>query len=149
MNRYRLILLMWHLARSGHCKWSLFMTNNRGQFPSRTIFARCMLGIKSLQFSFHQGREVKLQHFFSLVLYSARCMLGVKSIQFSLHQGRKVKLQHFFSFLLYSARCMLGVESVQFSLHQGNKVKLEHFLFLTVFGTLYIRVRERTVLFTG
>ena len=38
MNRYRLILLIWHLARSGHCKWSLFMTNNRGQYPSRTIF---------------------------------------------------------------------------------------------------------------
>ena len=29
LNGYRLMLLIWHLARRGHCKWSLFMTNNR------------------------------------------------------------------------------------------------------------------------
>ena len=64
-------------------------------------------------------------------------MLGVESVQFS------------FSLVLYSARCMLGVESVQFSSHQGRKVKLQHFLPRTLFGTLYIRVRERAVFFTG
>ena len=49
-----------------------------------------------------------------------------------------------FSLVLYSARCMLGVESVQFSL-QGRKVKLQHFLSRTLFGTLYVRGKERTV----
>ena len=38
LNGYNLIFLIWHLARSGHCKWSPFMTNNRGQYPSRTLF---------------------------------------------------------------------------------------------------------------
>ena len=43
---------------------------------------------------------------------------------------------------------MSGVKSVQFSLHQGRKVKLQHFLSRTLFGTLYVRGRERTVFFT-
>ena len=43
---------------------------------------------------------------------------------------------------------MLGLESVQFSLH-GIKVKLQHFLFRTLFGTLYVSCRERTVFLTS
>ena len=81
VNRYRLILLIWHQARSGHCLWPTTGAN------------------------------------IPLVLYSARCMLGVTSVQFSLHQGRKVNLQHFLS--------------------------------RTLFGTLYVRGRERTVFFTS
>ena len=27
------------MAKSGHSKWSLFMTNNRGQYPSPTLFS--------------------------------------------------------------------------------------------------------------
>ena len=75
-------------------------------------------------------------------------MLGVESVQFSLHQGRKRLSYGIFSLVLYSARCILGLESVQFFL-QGRKVKLQHFLPRTLFGTLYVRGRERAVFFTG
>ena len=139
---------------------------------------RIMLGVNTVQFFLHQGRKVKLQHFpsrtlfgthyvsgkqrtvvltsgeenstysiFSLLLYSARIMLGVNSAQFSLHQGRKVKLQHF-SLVFYSARIMLGVNTAQFSLHQGRKVKLQHFLSRILFGTHYVRGKQRTVFLT-
>ena len=74
-------------------------------------------------------------------------MLGLESVQFSLH-GIKVKLQHFL-FRTHTARGMLGAESVQFSLHQGWEVKLQHFLSRTLFGTLYVRGRERTVFLTS
>ena len=75
-------------------------------------------------------------------------MLGVESVQFSLHQGRKQLSYGIFSLVLYSARCILGLESVQFFL-QGREVKLQHFLSCTLFGTLYVRGRERTVFFTS
>ena len=44
---------------------------------------------------------------------------------------------------------MSGVKSVQFSLHQGKEVKLQHFLSRTLFGTLYVRGKERTLFFTS
>ena len=53
MNGYRLILLIWHLERSGHRKWSLFMTNNRGQSPSRTLFGTPY--VRGKQFSLHRS----------------------------------------------------------------------------------------------
>ena len=37
LNGYRLILLLWQLARSGHCMWSLFMTNNRVLRDGNTV----------------------------------------------------------------------------------------------------------------
>ena len=80
-----------------------------------------MLRVKSVQFTLHQGRKVKLQHFLSRTLFGMD-HVRVKSVQFSLQQGKKDKLQHYFSFVvLYSARIMLGVKSGQFSLHQGRK----------------------------
>ena len=45
------------------------------------------------------------------------------------------------------ARIIFGVKNVQFSLQQGRKVKLQHFLPRTLFGTLYVRGRERAVFF--
>ena len=42
---------------------------------------------------------------------------------------------------------MLGLESVQFSIHKRREVKLPHFLSRTLFGTLYVRGRKRTVFF--
>ena len=44
---------------------------------------------------------------------------------------------------------MLGLESEQFSIHKRREVKLQHFLSRTLFGTLYVRGRERTVFFTS
>ena len=44
---------------------------------------------------------------------------------------------------------MLGLESVQFSIHKRREVKLQHFLSRTLFGTLYVRGKERTVFFTS
>ena len=70
-----------------------------------------MSGVKSVQFSSHQRREVKLQHF--LVLYSARCMLGLESVQFSL-QGIEVKLQHFLSRTLFGTHHVRGKERTVF-----------------------------------
>ena len=101
LNGYNLIFLIWHLARSGHCKWSPFMTNNRGQYPSRTLFGTHHVRGKERSVFLTSGEEKLSYSIFSLVLYSARIMLGVKSEQFSLHQGRKVKLQHFLSRTLF------------------------------------------------
>ena len=89
LNGYRLILLIWHLARSGHCKWSLFMTNDRGQYPSRTLFGTHHVRGKERTVFLTSGEKKLSYSIFSLVLYSARIMLGVNSVQFSLHQGRK------------------------------------------------------------
>ena len=82
------------------------------------------------------------------VLYSARCMLGVNSAQFAAYMKVGKLSYSIFSLLLYSARCMLGVNSVQFALHQGRKVELQHFLSCPLFGTLYVRGRERKVFLT-
>ena len=75
-------------------------------------------------------------------------MLGVESVQFSLHQGRKRLSYGIFSLVLPSARCILGLESVQFFL-QGREVKLQHFVCRTLFGTHYVRGKQRTVFFTS
>ena len=50
--------------------------------------------------------------------------------------------------MMRTETCMLGLESVQFSLHKRREVKLQHFLSRTLFGTLYVRGRERTVFYT-
>ena len=76
-------------------------------------------------------------------------MLGLESVQFSLHKRIGKLSYNIFSLVLYSARSMLGVESVQFSLHKRREVKLQHFLSRTLFGTLYVRGRKRTVFFTS
>ena len=92
LNGYRLMLLIWHLARRGHCKWSLFMTNNRGQYgvrgKERTVFLT-------------SGEEKLSYSIFSLVLYSACIMLEVKSVQFTLNQGKRVKVTTLFFFLVF------------------------------------------------
>ena len=48
--------------------------------------ARIMLEVKSVQFTLHQGKRVKLQHYFSfsyfVSFYSARIMLGVRVYSF-------------------------------------------------------------------
>ena len=44
---------------------------------------------------------------------------------------------------------MLEVESVQVSLHQDREFNLQYFLSRTLFGTLYVRGKERTVFFTS
>ena len=117
LNGYRLMLLIWHLARRGHCKWSLFMTNNRGQYgvrgKERTVFLT-------------SGEEKLSYSIFSLVLYSACIMLEVKSVQFTLNQVRELKLQHYFSFSyfvsFYSARIMLGVRVYSFPFIRVGKL---------------------------
>ena len=87
-------------------KWSLFLTNNIGQYASRTLFGTLYVRGKqrtvfltprerTLSFLYIRVAKVNLQHFPSLVLCSASSMLRVKSVQLFLHQGRKVKLQHF------------------------------------------------------
>ena len=72
-----------------------------------------MSGVKSVQFSLHQGREVKLQHFLSRTLFGT-LMSGVKSVQFSLHQGWEVKLQHFLSRTLFGTLYAWGRERTVF-----------------------------------
>ena len=61
---------------------------------------------------------------------------------------REGKLSYsIFSLALCSARFMLGVKSAQVSLRQGTEVNVQHFLSRTLFGTLYVRCRERTLSF--
>ena len=107
-----------------------------------------MLGVESVQFSSHQGRKVKLRHFLSRTLFGTLYVRGKQRTVFLTSGLGIIKLYSIFSLVLYSARCMLGLESVQFSLHQGREVTLQHFLSRTLFGTLYVRARERTVFFT-
>ena len=126
LNGYRLMLLIWHLARRGHCKWSLFMTNNRGQYLSRTLFGTYHVRGKECTVFLTSGEEKLSYSIFSLVLYSAHIMLEVKSVQFTSHQGKKVKLQHYFSFSFsisfYSARIMLGVRVHSFPFIRVGKL---------------------------
>ena len=103
-----------------------------------------MLGLESVQFSLH-GIKVKLQHFLFRTLYGT---LYVRAYSFPYIRVGKLRYS-IFSLVLYSARCMLGLESVQFSVHKGREVKLQHFLSRTLFGTLYVRGRKRTVFFTS
>ena len=107
-----------------------------------------MLGLESVQFSIHKRREVKLQHFLSRTLFGTLYVRGRERTVFLYIRVGKLSYS-IFPLVLYSAPCMLGIESVQFSLHQVKKVKLQHFLFRTQFGTLYVRVRERTVFLTS
>ena len=100
LNGYRLMLLIWHLARRGHCKWSLFMTNNRGQYLSRTLFGIYRVRGKERTVFLTSGEEKLSYSIFSLVFYSACIMLEVKSIQFTLNQGKRVKVTALFFFLV-------------------------------------------------
>ena len=123
---YRLMLSIWHLARRGHCKWSLFMTNNSGQYLSHTLFGMYHVRGKERTVFLTSGEEKLSYSIFSLVLYLARIMLEVKSVQFTLHQGKRVKLQHYFSFSyfvsFYSARIMLGVRVYSFPFIRVGKL---------------------------
>ena len=94
------MLLIWHLARRGHCKWSLFMTNNRGQYLSRTLFGMYRVRGKERTVFLTSGEEKLSYNIFSLVLYSACIMLEVKSVQFTLNQGKRVKVTALFFFLV-------------------------------------------------
>ena len=114
LNGYRLILLISYLARSGHCKWSLFTTNSRGQYPSRTLFGTHHVSGKQRTVFLTSGEKKLSYSIFFLVLYSARIMLGVKSGQFSLHRSRKVKLQHFLSRTLFGTHHVRGKERTVF-----------------------------------
>ena len=105
LNGYRLMLLIWHLARRGHCKWSLFMSNNdnnRGQYLSHTLFRMYHVRGKERTVFLTSGEEKLSYSIFPLILYSSCIMLGVNSIQFSLHQVRKLSYS-IFSLVLYSA----------------------------------------------
>ena len=66
-----------------------------------------------------------------------------------LTSGKEKSSYSILSLVLYSARIMLGVNSVQFSLHQGRKVKSPHFLSPALFGTHYVRGKQRTVFLTS
>ena len=103
-----------------------------------------MLRVKSVQFSLHQGREVKLQHFLSRTLFGTPLVRGKERTVF-LASGEEKLTYSIFSLVLYSAPIMLRVKSVQFSLHQGREVKFQHFLSRTLFGTPLVRGKERTV----
>ena len=139
LNRYRLMLLIWHLARRGHCKWSLFMTNNRGQYLPRTLFGRYHVGGKE-RTVFPSSGEGKLSYsIFSLILYLARIMLGENSTQFSLHQVRKLSYS-IFSLMRYSARIRVRGKERTVFLTSGEETKLQHFLSCTLFGTDHVVV---------
>ena len=79
-----------------------------------------MLRVKSVQFSLHQGREVKLQHILPRTLFGAPLVRGKERTVF-LASGEEKLTYSIFSLVLYSAPIMLRVKSVQFSLHQGRK----------------------------
>ena len=101
LNGYRPMLLIWHQARRGHCKWSLFMTNNSGQYLSRTLFGTYHVRGKERTVFLTSGEEKLSYSIFSLVLYSACIMLEVKSVQFTLNQGKRVKVTALFFFLVF------------------------------------------------
>ena len=84
-------------------------------------WARIMLGVKSVQFSLHQGRKSLVTAFsLSYSIRHASCFRRKERTVF-LTSGEEKFSYSIFSLELYSARIMLGVKSVQFSLHQGWK----------------------------
>ena len=57
-----------HFYRVGKLSYSIF---------SPVLYsARCMLGVESVQFCLHQGREAKLQHFLSRTLLGTHHVRG-------------------------------------------------------------------------
>ena len=73
--RSRVLARLASLAQIGELARRLRFPYIRGGKSSYNIFslvlysARIMLGVKSVQFSLHQGRKVKLQHFLSRTLF--------------------------------------------------------------------------------
>ena len=147
-----LCLLHYALSAPRGKQRTVFLTS-REEKSSYSIFflvlysARIMLGVNSVQFSLHQGRKVELKHFRSPALFGKHYVRG-KQLTVFLTSGEEKSSYSIFSLLLYSARIMLGVKSVQFSLHQGRKVELQYFLSPALFGTHYVRGKQRTVFLT-
>ena len=143
LNRYRLMLLIWHLARRGHCKWSLFMTNNRGQYLPRTLFGRYHVGGKE-RTVFPSSGEGKLSYsIFSLILYLARIMLGENSTQFSLHQVRKLSYS-IFSLMLYSAPIRVrGKERTVFLTSGEENLSYSIFSLVLYWTSIILRVKRK------
>ena len=78
-----------------------------------------MLGVKSVQFSLHQGRKSSQVTAFFL-LYSIWHALGETAYSFPYIRGGKVKLQHFLSRTLFGTHHVRGKQR-RVSLHQGRK----------------------------
>ena len=146
LNGYRLILLIWHLARSGHNKWSLFMTNNRGQYPSRTLFGTLHARGKERTVFFTSGEEKSSYSIFSLVLCSARIMLRVKSVQFSLHQVRNSYSIFSGSRTLFGTLRVAGKEHTVF--FTSGEEKLSYSVFSLVLYSARIMLGVKNVQFS-
>ena len=72
-----------------------------------------MLGIESVQFSLHQVKKVKLQHFLSRTLFDTHHVRDKQRTVF-FTSGLEYLSYSIFSLVLYLARIMLRVKSVQF-----------------------------------
>ena len=107
-----------------------------------------MLGVNSVQFSLRQGRKVKVQHFLSRTPFGTHYVRG-KQRTVILTSGEGKSSYSVFFRVLYLARIMLGVNSALFSLHQGRNVKLQHFLSPALFGSHYVRGKQRRVFLTS
>ena len=80
-----------------------------------------MLGIESVQFSLHQVKKVKLQHFLSRTLFDTHHVRDKQRVVF-LTLGLEYLSYSILSLVLYLARIMLRVKSVQFFLTSLRRI---------------------------
>ena len=66
------------MAKSGHCKWSLFILSptTEANVPLLPYSARILLGVNSIQFSSHRVGRVNSQHFLSRTLFGTHHVRG-------------------------------------------------------------------------
>ena len=72
-----------------------------------------MLGVESVQFSLHQVRKVKLQHFLSRTVFDTHHVRGKQRTVFLTRFGI-FKLQHFFPRTLFGTHHVKGKERTVF-----------------------------------
>ena len=91
LNGYRLILLIWHLARSGHCLWPTTESNIPTLFGKQQVRGKQRTGFLTT------GQKNLSYSIFSLVLHSAHSRLMQTAYSFPYIGAGKVNLQHFTS----------------------------------------------------
>ena len=91
LNGYRLILLIWHLARSGHCLWPTTESNIPTLFGKQQVRGKQRTGFLTT------GQKNLSYTIFSLVLHSAHSRLVQTAYSFPYIGAGKVNLQHFTS----------------------------------------------------
>ena len=100
-------------------KRSLFMTNNRGQYPPRTLFGTQQ--VRAYSFPYMRQGKVKLQHFLSRTLFGKQQVRGKQCTVFLTSRQEKSSYS-IFPLVLYSAQSrFLRVNRAQFFLHQARK----------------------------